>query len=107
MTSEQDFSAESISISQSLQDSGIMVLMGEINNESIKPVIEWILHENHVRKKKHKELLLMISSEGGDLSSAFALIDVMTSSTIPVKTVGAWSGGQCRSVYLHCRCTRA
>lgn len=88
MTSEQDLSTESISISQALQDSGIMVLMGEINSESIKPVIEWILHENHVRKKKHKELLLMVSSEGGDLADAFALIDVMTSSTIPVKTVG-------------------
>lgn len=73
---------------QALQDNGIMVLMGEISTESIKPVIEWILHENHVRKKKSKELLLMICSEGGALSDAFALIDVMHSSKIPVKTVG-------------------
>jgi ATP-dependent Clp protease, protease subunit len=73
---------------QALQDNGMMVLMGEIENESIQPIIEWILHENHVRKKKHKELLLMICSEGGDLSCAFALIDVMQSSAIPIKTVG-------------------
>lgn len=73
---------------QALQDNGIMLLMGEISTESIKPVIEWILHENHVRKKKSKELLLMICSEGGALSDAFALIDVMHSSKIPVKTVG-------------------
>ena len=73
---------------QALQDNGMMVLMGEIENESVQPIIEWILHENHVRKKKHKELLLMICSEGGDLSCAFALIDVMQSSAIPVKTVG-------------------
>jgi ATP-dependent Clp protease protease subunit len=50
--------------------------------------VEWILHENFVVKKRKKELLLMICSEGGDMSTAFALIDVMRSSLIPVKTVG-------------------
>jgi ATP-dependent Clp protease protease subunit len=73
---------------QRLADSGMLVLMGGIDNDSIKPVIEWILHENFVSKKKRKELLLMICSEGGDMSSAFALIDVMRSSTIAIKTVG-------------------
>jgi ATP-dependent Clp protease protease subunit len=51
-------------------------------------VVEWILHENFVKKKKNKELLLMICSEGGSLSDAFALIDVINSSVIPIKTVG-------------------
>ena len=74
--------------SQALNDHGIFVLMDDINPESIKPVIEWILHENHVKKKKHKELLLMVCSNGGNISEAFALIDVMRSSKIPVKTVG-------------------
>ena len=36
---------------QSLQDNGMYVFMGEVDNESIQPIIEWILHENHVRKK--------------------------------------------------------
>ena len=74
--------------SKLLNDSGIYVFMNEVNHESIKPVIEWILVENHVVKKKKKELLLMICSEGGDLQTAFALIDVMAASTIPVKTIG-------------------
>ena len=74
--------------SQALAENGMYVLMGEVDDENIKPVIEWILHENFVTKKKRKELLLMICSEGGDMSSAFALIDVMRSSNIPVKTVG-------------------
>lgn len=73
---------------QALNDHGIYVLMDDIDPESIKPVIEWILHENHVKKKKHKELLLMVCSNGGNISEAFALIDVMRSSKIPVKTVG-------------------
>lgn len=80
---------------QALADHGIMVLMGEINEESIKPVIEWILHENHVKKKKQKELLLMICSDGGSMSDAFALIDVMMASKIPIKTVGLGSIASC------------
>ena len=81
--------------SQALNDHGIMVLMDEINHETVKPVIEWILHENHVRKKKHKELLLMICSDGGNIAEAFALIDVLRSSKIPVKTVGLGSIASC------------
>ena len=73
---------------EALLDHGMYVLMDDIDADSVKPVIEWILHENHVRKKKYKELLLMICSNGGSLEDAFALIDVMRSSKIPVKTVG-------------------
>jgi ATP-dependent Clp protease protease subunit len=75
-------------VSQALQDAGMYVFMGAVDPESIKPIVEWILYENYVSKKKRKELLLMICSEGGDTAAAFALIDVMRSSRIPVKTVG-------------------
>ena len=73
---------------QLLQDHGMYVFMDDVDNETIKPVIEWILAENHVVKKKKKELLLMICSDGGSVSDAFALIDVMKASSIPIKTVG-------------------
>jgi ATP-dependent Clp protease protease subunit len=73
----------------------MMVLMGGIDTDSVKPVIEWILHENFVKKKKHKELLLMICSEGGDLEPAFALIDVIKASRIPIKTVGLGQIASC------------
>ena len=76
------------SYAEQLQDNGIYVFMGEVDDESVKPVIEWILAENHVSKKKKKELLLMVCSSGGELEAAFALIDVIRSSTIPIKTVG-------------------
>lgn len=74
--------------SKLLQDAGMYVFMDEVDDESIKPVIEWILVENHVKKKKQKELLLMICSEGGSVEDAFALIDVMKASAVPIKTVG-------------------
>lgn len=73
---------------QLLQESGIYVFMDDIDQETIRPVVEWILCENHVTKKKRKELLLMICSAGGSVETAFALIDVMRSSPIPIKTVG-------------------
>ena len=79
---------EDIGSTSTLNDSGIYLLMGEIDSETVKPVIEWILQSNFVVKRKKKELVLMICSEGGDMGSAFALIDVMMSSTIPIKTVG-------------------
>ena len=83
------------SASQALNDHGIYVLMDGIDNDSVKPVIEWILHENHVKKKKLKELLLMVCSNGGSIEDAFALIDVMRSSKIPIKTVGLGSIASC------------
>jgi ATP-dependent Clp protease protease subunit len=75
-------------ISQDLQSAGMYVFMGEVSTETVQPLIEWILYENFVSKKRKKELLLMICSEGGDMSAAFALIDVMRSSLVPIKTVG-------------------
>ncbi len=80
---------------QALNDHGVMVLMGEIDEDTVKPVIEWILHENYVRKKKIKELLLTICSSGGNLGVGFALIDVMRSSKIPIKTVGLGTIASC------------
>ena len=74
--------------SRLLQEAGMYVFMSEVTDETVKPVIEWILVENHVVKKKKKELLLMICSEGGSVEDAFALIDVMKASSIPIKTVG-------------------
>lgn len=73
---------------EALADSGMFVFMDEVDSESIKPAIEWLLYENYVTKKKKKELLLMICSDGGEMGPAFALIDTMMSSAIPVKTVG-------------------
>lgn len=79
---------DDISLDPSPQDAGIYNFMGPVDHESIKPVIDWILVENHVRKPRKKELVLMVNSEGGDMAAAFALIDVMMGSDIPVKTVG-------------------
>jgi ATP-dependent Clp protease protease subunit len=86
--STQDNEELDKSHSQLLMDAGMYVFMDAVSAESMKPIIEWILYENHLAKIKKKELLLMVCSGGGDISEAFALIDVMNSSTVPIKTVG-------------------
>lgn len=78
-----------------LKKSGIYTFMGDVDSESMLPIIEWILHENYIVKKKKKELILMICSRGGDMEEAFALIDVMKSSIIPIKTVGLGQIASC------------
>jgi ATP-dependent Clp protease protease subunit len=95
MNTPDKSSIEYASPGEALVDHGIYVLMDNITNETVRPVIEWILHENHVRKKKYRELLLMICSNGGSLEDAFALIDVMRSSRVPIKTVGLGSIASC------------
>lgn len=77
------------------QDAGIYNFMGDVDSENIKPIIDWILVENHVVKTKKKELILMICSDGGSVSDAFALIDVMNSSSVPIRTVGLGSIASC------------
>lgn len=81
-------STDSETVNKDLQDAGMYVFMDEVTEETIKPIVEWLLIENHVTKKKKKELLLMVCSSGGNMEAAFALIDVMRSSAIPIKTVG-------------------
>lgn len=83
---DDDFS--DLSHSEQLNNNGIYVFMGEVTAETMKPIIEWILYENYVVTHRKKELLLMICSNGGSLQDAFALIDVMNGSSIPIKTVG-------------------
>ena len=87
MPIESDFQSHH----EALYNSGIMVLSGSIDTDSVKPVIEWILYENLVRKRRLKELKLVICSDGGDLTAAFSLCDVMLSSAIPIKTIGLGS----------------
>ena len=70
-----------------LLSKGVYIMMGDVNQESMAPVIDWILSAN-MKKKKPKELTLVVCSRGGDLNACFALVDVIMGSKIPIKTVG-------------------
>ena len=67
---------------------GQHIFMGEVTQETMKPLIDWIIAENFNRERKQKELTLWICSPGGDLNACFALVDIMKGSKIPIRTVG-------------------
>lgn len=62
--------------------------MDEINYNSIRPAVEWVLEANLQQETKLDVLNLFVCSPGGDLNSAFALIDVMRGSSVPIRTIG-------------------
>ena len=67
---------------------GHHVFMGDVTQETMKPLIDWIISENFNQKEKKRELTVGICSPGGDLNACFALVDVMKGSKIPIRTIG-------------------
>jgi ATP-dependent Clp protease protease subunit len=64
-------------------------LFGEVNSEEAKAFSEWVISNNMLPKSEAPECLtLIINSEGGCLFSAWAIIDMMDCSEIPVRVIG-------------------
>ena len=79
-----DFNA-SDRIGVKLLENSVHFLTGEIEEENINECIKWLVYEN--LDSKPKVLTIYINSTGGDLYSAFALIDVINNSVHPVRTI--------------------
>jgi ATP-dependent Clp protease protease subunit len=72
-----------------LADHGIFILSDSISCINTTDAIQFILETNLMDKKdRPKNITLIVNSDGGELSSAFALIDIIQGSKIPVHTVG-------------------
>jgi len=72
-----------------IADHGIFILSDEITPTNTSDAIEFILERNLVEKKDRlQNITLIINSPGGEVTSAFALIDIMQGSRIPVHTLG-------------------
>jgi ATP-dependent Clp protease protease subunit len=65
---------------------GIALLFSEIDAEVAQDICTWILSEN-LSENPPEVLTLLINSPGGELSSAFAIIEIMNGSRIPVRTI--------------------
>ena len=70
-----------------LANNGVYVLMDEITMGSCADCLKWIMNHN-LAETRLPQLTIIINSPGGDVHAAFALIDTMKASTIPIKTVG-------------------
>ena len=67
-------------------ESSVYLLFGEIDDRSVADASSWLIQTNFL-KKKPKHVTLLINSHGGDLHAAFALIELMRGSSVPVHTV--------------------
>jgi ATP-dependent Clp protease protease subunit len=63
------------------------LLYGNIDDDIAQSVSEWILSANY-SEEPPEALNLFIKSEGGDLHAAWAVIDMIRGSDIPVRTIG-------------------
>ena len=61
--------------------------MDEINLNTCRSAIEWIFEANFAEERPEM-LNLLVCSPGGDLNAAFALVDTMRGSAIPIRTIG-------------------
>lgn len=68
---------------------GVLHLVGDVDDESVLPVIQGIMEYNLMHPDdKPEHITLFINSPGGLASSAYHLIDMMKTSLIPVYTIG-------------------
>ena len=68
-------------------ESTSFLLFGSIDTENAASVAEWILNCNDLDEPPNV-LNLFVNSDGGDLTAAWAIIDFISGSDIPVRTIG-------------------
>jgi len=90
-----DFVSADVKIESAFLENHIHFINGDINEDSVGKAIRWIIFEN---TKGNEPLTLYINSDGGNLPDAFALIDVMRMSKVPIRTIGI--GSVCSSAFL-------
>ena len=86
---------ENTNFIQTLEDRGIFLLSSEIETENTDKAIRFILERNIIDVNKLPELKMIINSEGGEMTSAFGLIDIMNASSIPISTHGIGQISSC------------
>ena len=70
-------------------DAGYYYMADGFTYESTKPIVNWIMEKNLLPDSERPDkLVLVINSPGGSVHAAFALIDTMKGSAIPIHTVG-------------------
>jgi ATP-dependent Clp protease protease subunit len=94
-TGETTPTETAVTANPTLKDKGIYLLNGAFNNDSAGKIVTWILEANIATKRDYDHLTLVINSPGGSVSAAFAIIDTMRGSAIPVHTLGLGMIGSC------------
>lgn len=73
---------------KSLDDHGVFLFSGDVDDITCDDAIKFILEANLDKDCKWDHMTMLINSPGGYCSDGFALIDVMFGSSIPIHTIG-------------------
>jgi len=79
---------KSLSPEKSLDDHGVFLFSGTVDDITCDDAIKFILEANLDKECKWDHITMLINSPGGYCSDGFALIDIMFGSRIPIHTVG-------------------
>lgn len=69
------------------KNDSIFLIFGQIDTEIAQNTIEFIINNNYAQDPP-EVMTIFINSSGGDLSAAWAIIDVMRGSSIPIRIIG-------------------
>jgi ATP-dependent Clp protease protease subunit len=78
-----------------LEENHFLLFNKEFNPSSTGDAIRFIIERNLMIKDTPKNIKMIINSEGGEVPSAFALIDTMKGSKIPIHTYGLGQIASC------------
>ena len=77
-----------LTLGKKTKDDSVLLMFGDIDLDLAQSVVEWIINANMVEEGAPTVLTMMINSSGGDLNAAWAIIDVMRGSNIPIRIIG-------------------
>lgn len=77
-----------LTLGKKTKNDSVLLVFGEIDDEIAQSVVEWIINANMVEEGAPDVLTILINSSGGSLSAAWAIIDVMRGSQIPIRIIG-------------------
>ena len=92
MTIEKE---EKITDIPNIEDFHYYLFNSEFDNSSCGEAMKFIIARNLMKKDRPKFMKMIINSPGGSVTSAFALIDTMKGSKIPVYTYGLGEISSC------------
>jgi ATP-dependent Clp protease protease subunit len=82
---EEDFSIENLNVQ--MPASNVILLFGGIEDKQAAEIVSWVF-VNNMLEVPPSELIVVINSPGGNVHSAFAIIEAFRGSSIPVRTIG-------------------
>ena len=86
---------EKVSEIPNIEDHHYYMFFKDFHTDTAADAIEFILARNLMRKGRPKFMKMIINSPGGEIPSAFALIDTMKGSKIPIYTYGLGEIASC------------